>query len=226
MSVSAAPVGFGHGGARPYDRALVMGGALYLHGISDDRAPTRMDVDRYAGDADAADLTAIGRAAGAVIDLGCGPGRMVRAAIASGHFALGIDVSPTAVAIAQDAGLPVLCRDIDAVLPLEGRWGTALLIDGNIGIGGDPARLLDRVRALLDPRGRIIVETSAGQDEVRSFLAEVRDRCGRTSAAFPWAQIGSTALARTAAEVGLRVEETWSHQARTFLALTGVDGRR
>ena len=29
-------------------------------------------------------------------------------------------------------------------LPGEGRWGTVLLLDGNVGIGGDPVALLER----------------------------------------------------------------------------------
>jgi hypothetical protein len=33
-----------------------------------------------------------------------------------------------------------------------------LLLDGNIGIGGDPHRLLRRVRELLTPTGRLLVE--------------------------------------------------------------------
>ena len=36
-------------------------------------------------------------------------------------------------------GATVLQRDIFGPLPGEGRWGTALLFDGNVGIGGDPA---------------------------------------------------------------------------------------
>lgn len=239
MTLTAQPTYFGHGGAHPYERSLLSGGALTLRAVGDTfgtagmagmaggtldstgDAPgtahnaatavtTIMDVDRYTADADAADLSVIEHSAGAVIDLGCGPGRMVRAAIVSGRFALGIDVSATAVAMAHGSGLPVLRHDINDALPLEGKWGTALLLDGNIGIGGDPRALLARARLLVDPRGLVIVETSAADAEERYFLAEVRDRCGRSSESFPWAQIGVGPLARIAAEVGLRVVERWS----------------
>ncbi|MDP9442781.1 MAG: hypothetical protein M3P34_11540, partial [Actinomycetota bacterium] len=46
-------------------------------------------------------------------------------------------------------------------LPGEGRWATALLIDGNIGIGGDPVALLRRVAELLRPAGVVLVELDA-----------------------------------------------------------------
>ena len=45
----------------------------------------------------------------------------------------GIDVSPVAVAQSEARGAAVLRRCVEARLPGEGRWGTALLIDGNIG---------------------------------------------------------------------------------------------
>lgn len=236
MTLTAQPTYFGHGGAHPYERSLLGGGALTLRAVGDtsitagrageipdptvcapgaacsaaSAATTIMDVDRYTAEADAADLSVIEHSAGSVIDLGCGPGRMVRAAIVSGRFALGIDVSATAVAMAHVSGLPVLRHDINDALPLEGKWGTALLLDGNIGIGGDPRALLNRARLLVNPQGLVIVETSAGEGEERCFLAEVRDRCGRSSEPFPWAQIGAGPLTRIAAEVGLQVEARWS----------------
>ena len=95
-----------------------------------------------------------------MLDIGCGPGRFVHAAIMAGHLTLGIDISATAVRIAQEHGLPVLRRSVFQDLPGEGTWGTALLIDGNIGIGGDPAALLRRCAELVrDDDGRVLVET-------------------------------------------------------------------
>ena len=43
-------------------------------------------------------------------------------------------------------GVAALLRDVFDPVPGEGRWETALLADGNIGIGGDPVALLERVR--------------------------------------------------------------------------------
>jgi SAM-dependent methyltransferase len=106
---------------------------------------------------------ALAAASGPVLDIGCGRGRYVHAAILGGHLALGIDVSETAVRIAQRHGLPVLCRSVFQELPGEGTWGTALLLDGNIGIGRDPVALLRRCAQLVrDGDGRILVETPRG----------------------------------------------------------------
>ena len=43
-------------------------------------------------------------------------------------------------------------------LPWEGRWATALVFDGNVGIGGDPVRLLARSREVIAVDGQILVE--------------------------------------------------------------------
>ena len=67
---------------------------------------------------------------------------------------LGIDVTPVALDVARARGALVLERSVFDRVPGAGRWGTALLLDGNIGIGADPAVLLRRVAALLRPAGR------------------------------------------------------------------------
>ena len=58
-------------------------------------------------------------------------------------MALGIDVTPAArAAAARRRRRRVLRRCVFDRVPGEGRWRTALLLDGNIGIGGDPVALL------------------------------------------------------------------------------------
>ena len=64
-------------------------------------------------------------------------------------IALGLDAAAAASEIALARGAPVLQRSIFASVPGAGRWCSALLQDGNIGIGGDPEALLARIRALL-----------------------------------------------------------------------------
>lgn len=73
---------------------------------------------------------------------------------------LGIDVVPEAVALTRERGASALVRDVFAPVPGEGWWDTALLANGNIGIGGDPVTLLRRVHALLLPGGRAVVEVA------------------------------------------------------------------
>ena len=66
--------------------------------------------------------------------------------------------SPAAVGHAIERQATALVRSVFDPLPGTGRWATALLFDGNVGIGGDPARLLRRVRRAARPDGRAIVE--------------------------------------------------------------------
>ena len=77
------------------------------------------------------------RCEGPVLDIGCGPGRFVEALASRGIPVLGVDISRSAVDQTSRRGVCALFRDINDRLPGEGRWGTVLLVDGNIGIGGD-----------------------------------------------------------------------------------------
>ncbi|WP_327418492.1 hypothetical protein [Streptomyces sp. NBC_01233] len=108
-----------------------------------------LDLERWCGPADEADRTVLRRCTGRVLDIGCGAGRLVEALTGRGREVLGIDVCPCAVITTVCRGGSAVSRSVFDPLPDEGRWGTALLIDGNIGIGGDPRRLLRHVRALV-----------------------------------------------------------------------------
>ncbi len=67
-----------------------------------------------------------------VLDLGCGPGRLTVALARRGLAALGVDSSAAAVVAARDKGAAVVQRSVFDPLPDEGRWGSVLLLDGNI----------------------------------------------------------------------------------------------
>ncbi|OEV03866.1 class I SAM-dependent methyltransferase [Streptomyces oceani] len=177
-----------------------------------------LDVERWCAHADFADLTVLQRCTGSVLDIGCGPGRMVDALARTGTLALGVDASPFAVARTRLRGVDALCRSVFEPLPGEGRWESALLLDGNIGIGGDPAALLHRAAELLSPGGSLIAEVAPADVEER---VEVRLDNGRgvRGQAFPWARVGDTALRRRAEAGGWRVTEHWTAGERDFLAL-------
>jgi SAM-dependent methyltransferase len=104
---------FGAGGAEPYSRALRDDEAASLTlqetGNRGEASRLTMDVAKWSADADEVDLRALADARGPVLDVGCGPGRMVRAAASLGFDALGLDVSAAAVRLAGDSGLPS-CR--------------------------------------------------------------------------------------------------------------------
>jgi SAM-dependent methyltransferase len=141
---------------------------------------------------------------GPAIDLGCGPGRLVLDLAARGVTALGVDSSPDAARLARRRGAAVLRRDLFGPLPGEGRWATALLFDGNVGIGGDPVRLLSRCCRLISPLGRVIVEVAPpGTGWCR--LSARLEHDGRRSAPFDWAVVGADAVADLATPAGLGV---------------------
>lgn len=144
---------------------------------------------------------------GPTVDLGCGPGRLVAALLQRGVLALGVDISPTAVAITRFRGAPALRRDLFGPLPGAGRWSYALLADGNIGIGGDPKRILSRTAELLAPNGLAIVEFGRpGSGSVtRQIRLESRSRVGSW---FPWASVGIEHAEYLAHAGGFRVLNT------------------
>jgi porphobilinogen deaminase len=99
-----------------------------------------------------------------------------------------------------------------------------LLADGNIGIGGRPARLLRRCAQLLAPSGQILIEAEPGNvDERLSACLEHPD--GRRGPAFPWARMGTAAVLRAAADAGLRVTGQWGHADRAFVLATRAAAR-
>lgn len=221
----AAFATFGSGGAEPYARALRRDDQmLYLRDVdSDSLTPSRaMDVSRWNDAADAADLGLLDGINGAVLDIGCGPGRMVRAAMHRGLTALGIDVSETAVEIARESGLMVLNRSVFERLPREGMWGAALLVDGNIGIGGDPSTLLERCAQLIAATGVIVVEVHSEPSRDHMYDGTIVDISGHQSDAFPWAEIGETALVRRARHIGLRLDQSWETDGRFFCRLANA----
>ncbi|MET7937190.1 methyltransferase domain-containing protein [Streptomyces sp. NPDC005322] len=203
--------------ADPYTRALRAGrGPLFLRRADGWMLP--LEVERWCADADAADRTVLRRCRGPILDIGCGPGRLVAALALLGRPCLGIDVSRAAVARTVGAGGPALCRSVFDPLPGEGRWGTALLIDGNIGIGGDPKALLARVGRLVTPDGLLLVEVAPADVDER-VQVRVDDGRGAMGTAFPWARVGAPALVRHARAAGWAAVERWTALGRDFLAL-------
>lgn len=120
-----------------------------------------LDVGRWCAQVNPCDMTVVRRCSGPVLDIGCGPGRLVEALTKRGHRALGIDISLPAVDATNGRGGRALGRSVFDAIPAEGRWGTALLLDGNIGIGGDPVRLLRRITDMVRDNGLLLVETPA-----------------------------------------------------------------
>jgi SAM-dependent methyltransferase len=162
-----------------------------------------LEVGRWRAEPDATEAGLLAGLADPVLDIGCGPGRVAQALAASGRMALGIDPAPAAADEAARRGAPVLRRSVFAPLPGEGRWGTALLLDGNVGIGGDPVRLLARCRDLVRPDGLVLAEVAAPGEPTGPV--RVRIEQGLVAGPwFPWATVGADGWADVARRAGLR----------------------
>jgi len=205
------------GALRPYEQSLRAAGRLAL--VDDGGRQVSLDVARWLDSADPADDTVLARCAGPVLDVGCGPGRLVRALSERGIACLGLDIAETAVWITRGRGAPALLRNVFAPVPGEGRWPTVLLMDGNVGIGGNPRRLLARIARLLAADGRLIVE--ADPDPALDLTSTVRFLIEGTPVgpSFEWAEVGLAALYRHAEQAGLYPVDVWSAGGRAFTTL-------
>jgi SAM-dependent methyltransferase len=152
--------------------------------------PVELPVHSWRNEADEADLALLAYCEGSTLDIGCGPGRLSAALARLGHVVLGIDVVHEAVGQTLDRGVSAVRRDVFDRLPGERRWHTALLADGNLGIGGDPGALLARARELLAPSGRVVVELAAPGVRQSTEWAVLESE-GVRSRPFRWAVLGT-----------------------------------
>jgi SAM-dependent methyltransferase len=177
-----------------------------------------LHVGRWFGEPEPVEEEVLARALSPVLDVGCGPARHSLALKRRGAAALGVDVAPSAVRIAEDRGVPVMHRSVFDPLPLEGQWGSALLFDGNVGIGGDPAALLGRIRALVRAGGRALVEVDPpGVPTQRLHVAIEID--GEKGPWFAWARVGADAVCCLAERTGFAMVELWTGEGRWFARL-------
>lgn len=184
----------------------------------EDGRERQLPVDVWTAATVPGDDALLSRCHGATLDIGCGPGRLTVALGLRGLPALGVDIAPGAVRMARSRGALVLWRSVFAELPGRGRWQTALLSDGNVGIGGNPVVLLTRVRDLLAPDGQVVVEL----DPPGSASGPVRvrvERGGSISDWFAWAHLAVEHAEVVGESAGLRVREQWEHAGRWFATL-------
>ncbi|MGC4111496.1 MAG: methyltransferase domain-containing protein [Nocardioides sp.] len=179
----------------------------------DDHHASLLPTQTWLRDADADDRSLLELCVGPTVDIGCGPGRMAAAIAGSGRPVLGIDIVPEAVRMSVGRGVSALLRDVFGPVPGEGRWATALLADGNIGIGGDPVALLQRLREVIAPTGRVVVEVAPPGTGVHTRHVRLESAVGR-SEHFPWTLVGLDAIEAVAQAAGLRLRDSHRHGRR------------
>jgi SAM-dependent methyltransferase len=215
-SLAPAPDSPGH---QALFTAALRGEPCHVVGLS--ARPHPLPMHRWSAVADPSDVALLTHCVGATLDIGCGPGRMSEALTDRGACVLGIDVVPEAVALSRARGASALVRDVFGPVPGEGRWDTALLVDGNIGIGGDPVTLLERVRDLLAPGGRAVVEVARPGVGMRTVsLALVC--AGARSTPFPWSVVGVDAVRELAAAAAMTLRQVVRHDDR-WVAVLGKE---
>lgn len=188
--------------------------------IAENGRDLELDGLRWAAAADAVDRGILDTVRGPALDVGCGPGRHVVALSEAGVPTLGIDITPAALSLARERGAPVLRRCVFDRVPGAGRWRTALLLDGNLGIGGDPVALLTRVRELLAPDGAVLVEV--GGPGSRRFAGRVRftglaaDPGGHPAPWFDWVTVTTADLPSLGAASGFGLADLRDADGRWF----------
>jgi SAM-dependent methyltransferase len=185
-----------------YDRALT-GERCWLR--RDDGRVKRLPVHSWLGGRgsdERFDQAVVELCTGPTIDLGCGPGRLVAHLVARGIPALGVDQSATAVQLARRNGTPILLGDVFDPLPRTGQWQTVLLADGNIGLSGDPWRILRRAAELLTSGGSCIAEFDTVTAGVRTDWVRL-ESSHAIGPWFRWASVGIDYAAALAEDVGL-----------------------
>lgn len=206
--------------ARLYAAALADAGEDWRI-LMDGLEPRPMLVGRWTGDVHDVDERVLVRAAPPVLDVGCGPGRHVHALARRGVMALGIDASEAAVGLARRRGSRAILGSVFGHVPGAGTWGSALLLDDNLGIGGDPERLLRRVSGLLRPGGTVLVECDPAGGHTGPVTARLDGPAG-TSEPFPWAVVAADGLEEVAQAAALCVEDQWDDHGRHFAELAAA----
>lgn len=156
-----------------------------------------------------AERALLARARGSVLDIGCGPARHARHLQQRGLAAVGLDRSRLALETAHALGLR---RTVHTDV-LHGRLpvgvGTALLLDGNLGLAGTVAgtrRLLDRLASACATGSRLLVAGRGPQGRPLLRLELRIEYRGSAGPWFSWLLLGLPAVVALAGPAGWRLE--------------------
>jgi SAM-dependent methyltransferase len=196
---------------------------LFLRTRQGRRLP--LDLSTYFASPTPIELVLLDRAAGLVVDIGCGPGRHARLLQGRGLPVVGLDRSAAALSVAKGLGLRHTLQVDVLDGPLPSGIGTSLLLDGNLGLTGRvPAavRLLGRLADAAAPGGRLLVDGRApvGCRHRRLELrSEYLDAAGPW---FDWLIVDLPSLVGLAAVSGWRLELALTQGRRYWAWFTCV----
>ena len=196
---------------------------LYLHTAHGHRF--RLDLGPYftspaALDPDERTLLAMAR--GTVLDVGCGPARHARYLQQRGLRALGLDRSAGALAVARALGLRHAVHADAMSAPLPRGIGTALLLDGNLGLAGSvqgTRRLLGRLAGACVPGGRLLVGGRAPAGATARRLALRVEYRGAAGPWFAWLQLSLAGVIAVATGAGWALESAVQRGPRYLTCL-------
>lgn len=185
-----------------------------FHAVDENGQRRRLPLDRWLDEAPDDEELLLQRAVGPVLDIGCGAGRHLVALGNRGVEAVGIEPSSLAVKIARTRSASVIHGSVFE-LPEKAGWKTALLLDGNIGIRGEPQLLLRRTAELLRPGGTALAELEPPGAETKAVKLRLEGP-DDVSEWFPWAWVGVDGVESIATGTGLIVSEVWPIGERWF----------
>lgn len=155
--------------------------------LSDCGLTIDLDIARFCDEPNRGERRFLKILDGPVLDVGCGPGRAAAFLREQGVAALGLDISAALVDLARSNGALCVHQSIFETVPFESRWHEVLLLDGNIGIGGDPVKMLERLRHIVRPNGRAFIEVAPSGPTRQVVVREHRG--GFTGEPFSWAVV-------------------------------------
>lgn len=184
---------------------------------------------------------AISLCEGRVLDVGAGAGCHAVVLQEMGFDVMAIDVCEKAVKVMKSRGIKNARVADFFTFDAGGKYDTILMMMNGIGIAENISglrRFFDRAKTLLNPDGRLILDSIDMRDECtehekearekfggREYFGEVRYRWeygGVKGPEFWWLYIDPDRLRGVAEECGWDVEAIWPHDDDHYLALLKV----
>ena len=129
--------------------------------FDDDEIPVK-DLFREYSDMPELEQLALNEASGRILDVGAGSGCHSVALQKMGKHTVAIDISSLSVEVMRERGVDARCVNFFDE-DFNERFDTVLMLMNGTGIVGNPEnmpRFFDRLRSLLNPGGRVLIDSS------------------------------------------------------------------